>query len=151
MCAAAFKRLCPRRQGISRGRDFDAASVPRVYLQRLCDEGVLQQVARGLYKLAGAEVAGATSLAWLKPCVSNPKGSSPCSPQSSTTIARPGTPRRVDANRTKRPGANQSLGRTENRAAQRRGAKGRRRKPSNRWIRLHHLAGEDHRRLLQTP
>ncbi len=52
-----------RRQGIARGRDFDAAGVPRVYLQRLRDEGVLQQVGRGLYKLAGAEVASATSLA----------------------------------------------------------------------------------------
>jgi predicted transcriptional regulator of viral defense system len=52
-----------RRQGIARGRDFDAAGVPRVYLQRLRDEGVLEQVGRGLYKLAGSEVASATSLA----------------------------------------------------------------------------------------
>jgi predicted transcriptional regulator of viral defense system len=52
-----------RQQGIARGRDFDAAGVPRVYLQRLRDEGVLQQVGRGLYKLAGAEVASATTLA----------------------------------------------------------------------------------------
>ncbi|MBZ9605820.1 type IV toxin-antitoxin system AbiEi family antitoxin domain-containing protein [Phyllobacterium chamaecytisi] len=52
-----------RRQGIARGSDFDAAGVPRVYLQRLRDEGVLQQVGRGLYKLANAEVASATSLA----------------------------------------------------------------------------------------
>lgn len=52
-----------RRQGIARGRDFDAAGVPRVYLQRLRDEGVLQQVGRGLYKLANAKVASATSLA----------------------------------------------------------------------------------------
>lgn len=52
-----------RRQGIARGRDFDAAGVPRVYLQRLRDEGILQQVGRGLYKLANAEVTSATSLA----------------------------------------------------------------------------------------
>jgi predicted transcriptional regulator of viral defense system len=52
-----------RRQGIARGRDFDAAGVPRVYLQRLRDEGILQQVGRGLYKLADAEVGSATSLA----------------------------------------------------------------------------------------
>ena len=52
-----------RRQGIARGRDFDAVGVPRVYLQRLRDEGVLQQVGRGLYKLANAEVASSTSLA----------------------------------------------------------------------------------------
>jgi predicted transcriptional regulator of viral defense system len=52
-----------RRQGIARGRDFDAAGVPRVYLQRLRDEGILQQIGRGLYKLAGSEAASATSLA----------------------------------------------------------------------------------------
>lgn len=52
-----------RRQGIARGRDFDAAGVPRVYLQRLRDEGLLQQVGRGLYRLTHAEVASATSLA----------------------------------------------------------------------------------------
>jgi len=52
-----------RSQGIARGRDFDAAGVPRVYLQRLRDEGILQQVGRGLYKLADAEVSGSTSLA----------------------------------------------------------------------------------------
>lgn len=52
-----------RRQGIARGRDFDAAGVPRVYLQRLREEGILQQVGRGLYKLANAEVTSATSLA----------------------------------------------------------------------------------------
>ena len=52
-----------RRQGIARGRDFDAAGVPRVYVQRLRDEGVLQQIGRGLYRLAEAEVSSATSLA----------------------------------------------------------------------------------------
>jgi predicted transcriptional regulator of viral defense system len=52
-----------RRQGIARGRDFDAAGVPRVYLQRLRDEGVFQQVGRGLYKLAGAKTGIAISLA----------------------------------------------------------------------------------------
>jgi len=52
-----------RRQGIARGYDFDAAGVPRVYLQRLRDEGILEQVGRGLYRLAGADVASATSLA----------------------------------------------------------------------------------------
>ncbi len=52
-----------RRQGIARGRDFDAVGVPRVYVQRLRDEGALQQVGRGLYKLADAAVSGATSLA----------------------------------------------------------------------------------------
>ena len=49
--------------GIARGRDFDAVGVPRVYLQRLRDEGILQQVGRGLYKLASAKVTSSTSLA----------------------------------------------------------------------------------------
>ena len=52
-----------RRQGIARGRDFDAVGVPRVYLQRLRDEGVLQQVGRGLYKLAGTQSSSSASLA----------------------------------------------------------------------------------------
>src|SRR5271169_5689038 len=52
-----------RQQGIARGRDFDAAGVPRVYLQRLRDEGILQQVGRGLYKISGAKEDSATSLA----------------------------------------------------------------------------------------
>ena len=52
-----------RRQGIARGRDFDAVGVPRVYLQRLRDEGVLEQVGRGLYKLAGTQSSSSASLA----------------------------------------------------------------------------------------
>lgn len=52
-----------RRRGIARGRDFDAAGVTRATLQRLHDEGVLQRVGRGLYKLAEADAASATSLA----------------------------------------------------------------------------------------
>lgn len=52
-----------RQRGIVRGRDFDAAGIPRVYLQRLSAEGVLRQMGRGLYKLADADVDSATSLA----------------------------------------------------------------------------------------
>ncbi len=52
-----------RHRRIARGRDFDAAGVTRATLQRLRDEGVLQQVGRGLYKLADANVDSATSLA----------------------------------------------------------------------------------------
>lgn len=52
-----------RRRGIARGRDFDAAGVTRATVQRLRDEGVLQQVGRGLYKLADAPIASGTSLA----------------------------------------------------------------------------------------
>jgi predicted transcriptional regulator of viral defense system len=52
-----------RRRGIARGRDFDAAGVTRATLQRLHEEGVLQRVGRGLYKLADADFDSATSLA----------------------------------------------------------------------------------------
>jgi predicted transcriptional regulator of viral defense system len=52
-----------RRKGIARGRDFDAAGVPRVTLQRLRDEGVLRQVGRGLYRLSDTDVSSMTSLA----------------------------------------------------------------------------------------
>jgi len=39
-------------QGILRPQDLKAISVPREYLRRLRDEGVLEQTARGLYVLA---------------------------------------------------------------------------------------------------
>src|SRR3546814_20491106 len=49
--------------GIARGRDFDAAGVTRATVKRLCDQGVLQQIGRGLYKLADAPIDSGTSLA----------------------------------------------------------------------------------------
>jgi predicted transcriptional regulator of viral defense system len=52
-----------RRQGIARTRDFAAAGIPRVYLQRLRDEGRLVQTGRGLYQLPDAEFSAAHSLA----------------------------------------------------------------------------------------
>jgi len=52
-----------RERGIARGADFDQAGVPRVYLQRLTREGVLQRVGRGLYKLSDAPSGAASSLA----------------------------------------------------------------------------------------
>ncbi|MBI1273332.1 MAG: transcriptional regulator [Alphaproteobacteria bacterium] len=52
-----------RRKGVARTRDFDAAGVPRVYLKRLQDEGVLIRPARGFYQLADAELSAAHSLA----------------------------------------------------------------------------------------
>ena len=39
-------------KGPIRARDLDKAGIPRAYLQRLCDRGVLERVARGLYRLA---------------------------------------------------------------------------------------------------
>jgi predicted transcriptional regulator of viral defense system len=52
-----------RARGIARTRDFDAAGVPRVYLQRLRDEGRLIQPGRGLYQLADADFSATHSLA----------------------------------------------------------------------------------------
>lgn len=52
-----------RERGIARGADFDQAGVPRVYLQRLLREGILQRVGRGLYKLSDAPSDAASSLA----------------------------------------------------------------------------------------
>lgn len=52
-----------RERGIARGVDFDKAGVPRVYLQRLTQEGVLQRIGRGLYKLRDAPSGVASSLA----------------------------------------------------------------------------------------
>lgn len=57
----ALMRLA--RKGPVRARDLDAAGVPRAYLQRLCDRGLLEQVDRGLYRLADAPVTELSSLA----------------------------------------------------------------------------------------
>ena len=40
-----------REKGIARARDFRAAGIPLVYLRRLCDEGLLTQLGRGLYQI----------------------------------------------------------------------------------------------------
>jgi predicted transcriptional regulator of viral defense system len=53
-----------RSRGIARARDFDDAGVPPSYLARLCEEGQLIRLARGLYQLADAEdIDAAHSLA----------------------------------------------------------------------------------------
>lgn len=52
-----------RQRGIARARDFTAAGVPRVYLQRLRDDGLLIKTGRGLYQLPGAEFSASRSLA----------------------------------------------------------------------------------------
>ncbi|WP_437778360.1 type IV toxin-antitoxin system AbiEi family antitoxin domain-containing protein [Sorangium sp. So ce1097] len=44
------------RKGPVRARDLDDAGIPRAYLKRLCDRGLLDQVDRGLYRLADAPV-----------------------------------------------------------------------------------------------
>jgi predicted transcriptional regulator of viral defense system len=52
-----------RAAGVARGTDFDAAGIPRVYLQRLTNEGALLRVGRGLYRAAGQDLATGSSLA----------------------------------------------------------------------------------------
>lgn len=46
-----------RQQGVLRPRDLDVVRVPREYLTRLVRRGQLERVARGLYRLPGAEVS----------------------------------------------------------------------------------------------
>lgn len=52
-----------RERGIARTRDFDAAGVPRVYLRRLQEQGLLVRMGRGLYQLADADWSESHSLA----------------------------------------------------------------------------------------
>lgn len=51
------------RKGPVRARDLAAAGIPRAYLKRLCDRGLLEQAARGLYRLADAPASELSSLA----------------------------------------------------------------------------------------
>ena len=50
-------------RGIARARDFGDAGVPRAYLRRLQDQGLLVRLGRGLYQLADTEWSKAHSLA----------------------------------------------------------------------------------------
>jgi predicted transcriptional regulator of viral defense system len=51
------------RKGPVRARDLAEAGVPRAYLKRLCDRGVLELVDRGLYRLIDAPTTELHSLA----------------------------------------------------------------------------------------
>lgn len=51
------------RKGLVRARDLDETGIPRAYLKRLCDRGLLEQVDRGLYRLTDAPVTELHSLA----------------------------------------------------------------------------------------
>lgn len=51
------------RRGPVRTRDLDEAGVPRAYLKRMLDEGLLERIDRGLYRLADAETTELASLA----------------------------------------------------------------------------------------
>lgn len=57
----ALLRIAKR--GPLRTRDLERAGIPRAYLQRLRDRGQLEQVERGLYRLAGGPVTELSSLA----------------------------------------------------------------------------------------
>lgn len=57
------KLLRLARKGPVRARDLDDAGIPRAYLKRLCDRGLLEQVDRGLYRLADAPVTELSTLA----------------------------------------------------------------------------------------
>lgn len=51
------------RRGAVRARDLDSAGIPRAYLRRLCERGLLEQVDRGLYRLADGPVTELSSVA----------------------------------------------------------------------------------------
>jgi predicted transcriptional regulator of viral defense system len=61
-----------RKSGILRPRDLASQSIPRTYLQRLHEQGLLVKEARGLYKLPDAEVTENHSLA--EACKRVPRG-----------------------------------------------------------------------------
>jgi predicted transcriptional regulator of viral defense system len=49
--------------GVLRPRDLDAHGIPRIYLGRLCERGLLDRVGRGLYVLPDADVSEHHTLA----------------------------------------------------------------------------------------
>src|SRR5579872_2364711 len=57
------KLLQLARKGPVRARDLNEAGIPRTYLKRLCEDGILDRVDRGLYRLADAAVGELSSLA----------------------------------------------------------------------------------------
>lgn len=60
------------KEGILRPRDLDQYGIPRVYLSRLCERGLLQRVGRGLYVPADAAVTEHHTLA--EACKRVPQG-----------------------------------------------------------------------------
>ena len=50
-------------EGVLRPRDLDAHGIPRIYLSRLCERGLLDRVGRGLYVLPDADVSEHHTLA----------------------------------------------------------------------------------------
>jgi predicted transcriptional regulator of viral defense system len=58
---AALIRMASK--GPIRARDLDKVGIPRAYLRRLSERGLLEQVDRGLYQLADARVTELNSIA----------------------------------------------------------------------------------------
>lgn len=58
--------------GVLRPRDLDAHGIPRIYLSRLCERGLLQRVGRGLYVLPNVDVSEHHTLA--EACKRVPQG-----------------------------------------------------------------------------
>ncbi len=52
-----------RERGIIRTKDLGTLDLPRTYLGRLVEEQVLERVARGVYRLAGAPISNQATLA----------------------------------------------------------------------------------------
>ena len=52
-----------RIRGVLRPRDLQSYSIPREYLRRLTDRGLLEKIGRGLYTLPGADISEMHSLA----------------------------------------------------------------------------------------
>ena len=52
-----------KQAGVLRPRDLDEQGIPRIYLSRLCERGLLQRVGRGLYVLPDADVSEHHTLA----------------------------------------------------------------------------------------
>jgi len=52
-----------RRKGVVRASDLERHGIPRVYLTRLCQKGLVERVGRGLYRLARAETSEYITLA----------------------------------------------------------------------------------------
>lgn len=61
-----------RKSGVIRPRDLDKYGIPREYLRRLRDKGVLERRARGIYVLSDAELTEYHSLA--QACKRVPRG-----------------------------------------------------------------------------
>lgn len=57
----ALLRLAKR--GPLRARDLEEANIPRAYLRRMLDRGLIEQVDRGLYRLADARTTELSTLA----------------------------------------------------------------------------------------